>query len=201
MNRSKRGTAFAVLVSVAMMAVAIGCGGDDKKDDGDGGHHGSAGNVRNGTWHITTRTVSAPLTSFCDFSDTTEIDEEVCNLQSEFEQGVEGSGTSILCDFQIVGDTYTVSCSGDTVIGFCTVTITADGGGTFTDTTYTFNATFVVTVVGPAQYCGAVAPCTLTVNEEGQWLNGEFTCEDDTTTAGISPIGRAWRTVLGPGGM
>lgn len=181
---------------VAVMALGS-CGGDKKKDDGGDGTKpgGHAGDVRNGTW-----TVTSEFTSNCpDIGNSTDHSTPViCNLESYFEY-VE-SGQSVGCEVHITGKNYTISCSGDsTLFGICKLHVDLDGSGNFTDTTYVFDGTVHITpqplVTGG---CGTLTACTATIHEIGFWLNGDGACTDSTTSAAGRFVRREFRTILGP---
>jgi hypothetical protein len=196
MMLKRRGTfVVAHVFCSVLLAIAAGCGGDD---DDDGTPTRGDGNVRDGTWRITSTTSSAGLGEFCgDSTETTVLMEPICNLEEEFEQGLEGIPITVSCDFQLKDVSYDMDCTGTRNYGTCPVTITFTGFGEYHDTTYDFDGTAIITT-GPVTDCGIATqpPCTLSVHEEGVWVNSTSDCEDDSTAAPTAVLG-SFRRLLG----
>lgn len=182
MDTKKRGTFLvATALCAVLLGVSAGCGGDD---DDDGGNTPGDGNVRDGTWRITTTTVFTGTSGICQQpTDTTVELATICNLEDEFEAGLEGSPIPVECDFTLKDVSYDVDCSGSTSINGCTFSITLTGLGEYHETTYDFDGLAVISVTGPPALCGSAAPCTLSIHEEGVWQNGTADCQDDSTAA------------------
>jgi hypothetical protein len=190
MDAKRRGT---FLVTSLMCALALGVAGGCGGDDNDAAVPPGDGNVRDGTWRITTITES---TGTCaEPSDTTVVLEQICNLEDEFEQGLADLGITIDCSLDLSDDTYEINCTRQ--IEFCDVDITLAGDGEYHDTSYVFDGTATITITETAPPCEPTN-CTLTIHEEGVWQNSTAACEDDTTAAPGVFLGALGRLLSAP---
>ena len=180
MDAKRRGTFLVAAALCAGLGLSAGCGGDDDGGDITPGD----GNVRDGTWRITTTTVFTGTSAIC--QEPTETDVEftaVCNLENEFEAGIAGAPIAVECDFTIDDFSFGIECSGLDSIAGCTYLVTLSGVGEYNATTYDFDGLAVVTITGPVNLCGSASSCSLTIHEEGVWQNSTADCADDSTAA------------------
>jgi hypothetical protein len=195
MDAKKRGTFLAAALCAVLLGISAGCGSDD--DDG-GDITPGDGNVRDGTWRITTTTVFTGGSEICEQeTDTTVELATICNLEHEFEQGLEGSPIPVDCDFSLKDVSYDVDCSGSLNVNGCTFYVTLTGLGEYHETSYDFDGFAVVSVTGPPVLCGSAPPCTLTIHEEGVWESATADCADDSTAAPAILAGGLRRLLAG----